>query len=166
MLKDNHEAFCQSYVICWNATTAAKEAGYAKDTAYSQGHRLLQRMDIQIRIEQLKHEANEQFAVTRERVITELGRLAFSDIRKVFGDGRSLKDVTDLDDHTAAAVESIKVVANKERGEVVDHTHEIKLANKGAALDKLAKHFNIYEDHQKSGAGEMHVTIEGKDVGL
>ena len=37
---------------------------------------------------------------------------------------------------------------------------------KDATLDKLAKQYNIYEDHQKSGTGEIHVTIAGKDVDL
>jgi len=167
MLKDQYELFCQEYVANgFNSTQAAISAGYAKSSAYNQGHRILKNPEVQERVEELKFEALEALKVTRERVIEEFARIGLSDVRKLFGKNRSLKDIQELDDETAAAIESIEVVADTVNGDVVSYTHKIKLASKVAALKNLGKHFNIYEDHQKSGQGEMHVHIEGKDASL
>ena len=166
-LDPKHERFCREYVIDYNQTQAAIRAGYAPKSAHVQGSVLMDRIDVMLRVEQLKLEVNTELKVTRERVIEEFARIGLSDIRKVFAKGtRSLEDVQNLDDATAAAIESIEVIANTEKGEVVDYTHKIKLASKVKALENLGKHFNIYEDHQKSSTGEIHVHIEGKDAGL
>lgn len=62
-MNDRQEAFCLRYVVHFNATKAAQEAGYAERTAYQQGYRLLQRQDVQERIaalfEPMKAEAAE-----------------------------------------------------------------------------------------------------------
>lgn len=167
MLNAQHELFCQAYATNgFNATKAAEAAGFSPISSRNQGHRLLQNFDVQLRVEELKLATTTKLQLTRERVIEEFARIGLSDVRKVFGEGRALKNIQDLDDDTAAAVESIEVVANTGDGEEVIYTHKIKLASKVAALKNLGQHFNIYEDHQKSGMGEIHVHIEGKDAEL
>ena len=168
MLDDpRRELFCREYVIDFNAHQAAIRSGYSAKTAYSYASQLMKRMDVQIRIEELKAQVMEKVDLRREDVINEMRRIAFADTRKLFiPGGRNLVDIHDLDDDTAAAVESIEVVANTQQGAVVDYTHKIKMSSKLGALKELGKHFNIYEDHQKSGGGEMHVHIEGMDSKL
>lgn len=39
--------FAIEYIKDWNATQAAKRAGYSETAAYSQGHRLLKNADVQ-----------------------------------------------------------------------------------------------------------------------
>ena len=51
-----HEAFCQEYAACGNATEAAREVGYEYEHAANQGYRLLRRPDIQARLEEIKSE--------------------------------------------------------------------------------------------------------------
>lgn len=165
-LDPKHERFCREYVIDFNATRAATAVGYAPTSSAVTGSRLMDRMDVQLRVEQLKIPITDELIATRENVIRELARLGLSDIRKVFASGRKLVDVTELDDDTAAAVESVEVIANTEDGQVVDYTHKIKMAKKMPALKALGEHFNIFEDHQKSGTGEIHVHIEGKAAKL
>jgi len=65
-LKEKQEKFCQSYVISRNATAAAKEAGYSDRSAYNQGYTLLQRPDIQRRLEELEEEYNTDVDVVSE----------------------------------------------------------------------------------------------------
>ena len=167
MINDpRRERFCQEYVVDFNAVRASIRAGYSERSAYSISNKLMKRMDVQVRIEQLKFPIMNEIKLRREDVINELRRVGFSDVRKLFNDSRGLTDLDCLDDDTAAAIESIEVVANTQRGEVVDYTHKIKMSNKLGALKELAKHFNIYEDHQKAGAGEITVNIEGKDSKL
>lgn len=86
----------------------------------------------------------------REEVISELGHVAFSDIRKLFHVER-LKKISDLDTATAKALKSVKVVAKPgpkdENGEPsIEYVHEYVFWDKLQALDKLAKHHGILND--------------------
>lgn len=45
-MTERQRKFCDSYIICGNATQAAKEAGYSPKTAYSSGQRLLKNAEI------------------------------------------------------------------------------------------------------------------------
>ena len=47
------DTFCLEYAKCGNATEAAKKAGYAEKTAYSQGQRLLKNVEVQNRLQEL-----------------------------------------------------------------------------------------------------------------
>ena len=46
-LTNKQEFFCDEYLVDFNATRAAKVAGYSEKTARSQGQRLLTNVDIQ-----------------------------------------------------------------------------------------------------------------------
>ena len=60
------EKFCQAYVLYRNATESAKIAGYSDVSAHTQGHRLVQRPDIQERIEELEKEIETNIDVVAE----------------------------------------------------------------------------------------------------
>lgn len=61
----NHRqrAFIEHYLICWNATEAARRAGYSERTANEQGARLLANVSVQaaieVRVAELKATADE-----------------------------------------------------------------------------------------------------------
>lgn len=46
-LNEKQKAFCEYYAACFNATEAAKKAGYSQKTAYSIGQRLLKNVETQ-----------------------------------------------------------------------------------------------------------------------
>lgn len=46
-LSPKQRLFVEAYLACWNATEAAKRAGYSEATARQQGSRLLTNVDIQ-----------------------------------------------------------------------------------------------------------------------
>jgi phage terminase small subunit len=86
--------------------------------------------------------------VAADRLLLELARLGFSDIRRIFDGQRRLKRPEDWDDATAAAISSVEVVTrNLGCGEVM-HLYKIRLWSKNDALDKLAKHFGMYEEQR------------------
>lgn len=59
-LNPKQELFISEYLKCFNATKAAKAAGYSEKTAYSQGHELLKNPEIDARVkERLKAAAME-----------------------------------------------------------------------------------------------------------
>lgn len=77
-----YESFCQNYVAHgWNATQAAKDAGYSDKTAYSQGARLLKRVEIQKRIDEIVLEGlGMQREQLKAKVLEEWKAIAFHDV--------------------------------------------------------------------------------------
>lgn len=62
-LSKKQRAFVEHYLRCWNASEAARRAGYSEKTAGQQGSRLLKKVEIQerleARLEEVKMSANE-----------------------------------------------------------------------------------------------------------
>lgn len=90
-LSEKMELFCQRYLIDFNATKAAKEAGYSEDTAYAIGWENLKKPEIQARITELRAEMGNKFNITRERIAQELALIAFGDTKSIFNENGSLK---------------------------------------------------------------------------
>jgi phage terminase small subunit len=53
-LTDKQRRFCEEYVIDWNGTRAAKDAGYSAKTAMEQAHQLLQKTSVKDYIEEIQ----------------------------------------------------------------------------------------------------------------
>mgnify|MGYP000892170392 CR=1 FL=1 len=66
-LTKKQQRFCDEYLIDTNATQAAIRAGYSEKTAYSQGQRLLKKVEVKRYIEeQLERIHNEKIADAQE----------------------------------------------------------------------------------------------------
>lgn len=76
--------FCEEWLIDGNATQAAKRANYKPDNAGQQGHHLLKHPKILRRIEELRHQAALNAAVTPESIIA--GVKALTDTVATLGD--------------------------------------------------------------------------------
>lgn len=142
-LTEKQEGFCQAYLIDFNATKAAKAAGYSENTAYSIGWELLRKPEIQARIEELRKETGDKFNITRERIAQELARIAFGDTRNLFKEDGSLKAPHEWDDDTAAIIASVETEelfegVGRER-EMIGYTKKIKQWEKTKALAQLAQ---------------------------
>ena len=66
MLNEKQEKFSQAYVLHRNATEAAKAAGYASESAYNQGYRLLQKQEVIDRVHELEQELETDVDVIKE----------------------------------------------------------------------------------------------------
>jgi phage terminase small subunit len=75
-LTDKQQVFVEEYLRCWNASEAARRAGYSEKTARQIGEQNLSKLDIQekiqARIAELKMSADE--------VLSRLGEQARGDI--------------------------------------------------------------------------------------
>jgi len=150
--------FVAEYLVDLNATKAATRAGYSEKTAYSVGHELLKKPEIAAALAEAQDAAQKRTGVTTDRVLRELARIGFSDIRKAFTESGHLLNPQDWDDETAASIASIKVITRPE-GETdengkrkVEHVHEVKFWDKNSALEKLAKHLGMFiERHEHTG---------------
>lgn len=143
------EAFVREYLIDLNATQAAIRAGYSPSGASVEGHRLLANAKIAAAIAVGQRERAEKAGVTAERVLAELAKIGFSDIRRLFTPGGNLLPVNDLDDEAAASVASVEVITRKVPGgeaDEVERVAKIKLWDKRAALVDMGKHLGMFTD--------------------
>lgn len=167
--------FVKEYLISGNATQAALAAGYSAKTAYKIGAENLRKPQIASLLEQKQSEIaarqDERLAameLTKERVQREIARIAFFDPRKMFHpDGRP-KDVTELDDDTAACIVGLEVLEEWEgTGEnrvLIGHVKKYKIANKNVAHDQASKILGLYEkDNEQSKSVARVVVVPAKD---
>jgi phage terminase small subunit len=154
MLSPQQLKFVKAYIESHNATEAAIKAGYSKKTAHVQGSRLLKHVEVQQAIQQPIKKATEKLNLTAERVLQEIARLAFFDIRKLVDNTGKPLPLSELDDDTAAAIVGLDVanVGNSEMG--VGEVLKFKLADKKGALEMAAKHLRLLTDK---------VEVTGKD---
>ncbi len=152
-LTEKQKQFCNEYLIDFNATRAYK-AVYSTckkdETARTNSSRMLTKANIQKYIQNEIQEIQNNNKVTKQKVIDELAKIAFSDIRKFYNDSGALKKIKDLDDDTAGAISSIETFEEYEgKGEDREHigdTKKIKLFDKKGALELLGKHLGIFKD--------------------
>jgi phage terminase small subunit len=82
-LTDKQKAFVEKYLVCFNATQAALEAGYSEKTARQQGSRLLSNVDIsekiQQRLDDLKMSADEALLILANQARASIGDYFFTD---------------------------------------------------------------------------------------
>jgi phage terminase small subunit len=71
-LSEKQQLFVNEYLIDFNATKAAIRAGYSEKTAYSQGPRLLDNVEIQKAIEEAREKTIAKLQITREDVLRDL----------------------------------------------------------------------------------------------
>lgn len=142
--------FVEEYLVSLDPKQAALAAGYSKTMAYSKAYQWVSdgkvKPHVFAAVQDAKKARSYRTAVSADRVLTELSRLGFSDVRRLFTETGQLRNVADLDDATAAAIASVEVVTKRsEDGECsVEYVHKYKLWDKNSALDKLMKHLGEY----------------------
>lgn len=136
-LTDKQQRFVEDYLIDLNATQAAIRAGYSKDTAYSQGQRLLKNVEVASAIQEAQNKRSERTQITQDDVI------------------RRLIEIADISTGKKAITET--EIARTEGGVIVgtDVTKtcfEPHAANK--ALELLGKHLGMFKDRVDVTTGD------------
>jgi phage terminase small subunit len=142
-------AFVQEYLIDLNATGAARRAGYSAKTANEQGARLLTNVSVYSHIQAAMKEREKRTHITQDRVLQELARLAFSDLRKAFNDDGTLKKPHDWDDDTAAAMAGVDTSTTAIGGAedpATLTTKKVKVFDKSTALTLAMRHLGMLND--------------------
>ena len=156
-LSPKQRRFVDEYLVDLNATQAAIRAGYSAKTAKQIGSRLLTNVDIAAAIEQAMEARGTRTSVTADKVIKELARLGFSDMRRLMTwgpDGVRLLSSDDLDDDDALAVAEVTETTTKDGGSI-----KLKVHDKQAALVTLGRHLGLFLDKQETRmSGKLEVT--------
>ena len=168
--------FVAEYLISGNATQAAIHAGYSPKTAHVIGLENLKKPVIasllaekQVSIAKRQDERLEAMELTKERIAREIARIAFFDPRKMFhADGRP-KEITELDDDTAAAIVGIEVLeewdGSGENRVLRGYVKKYKVANKNTAHDQAAKILGMYEkDNEQPNAAVAKAMQEANRI--
>ncbi len=152
-LTPKQQKFVDEYLVDLNATQAAIRAGYSEKTARQMATENLSKPNIAKAIEERQKALQEKTGITQERVLAELKNLAFLDIRKLFNDDGSLKNIKDLDDDTAAAVAGLDVYTERGSGDTpaIGTTSKIKLVDKRGSLELLMRHMGMLNDKLNVG---------------
>ena len=149
-LTPKERRFIAEFLVDQNGRQAAIRAGYSERTAAEQASRLLKRSRIQRAVHAALKEIHAKCEVTAERVIAELGRLAFSDVRQLYNESGGLRPIHEWPEDAARAVAGIDtdelfqgVGRDRER---VGETKKVRLWTKNHALETLARHFKLLTD--------------------
>lgn len=176
-LNAKQERFVAEYLIDLNQTQAAIRAGYSPRSAEVQGSRLLSNANIKQAVSEAQAKRSKRTELTQDRVVNELARLGFYDIRKAVRWGEnpggtegenadpnglniypvSLVASENVDDDTAAAITEVSLTAQGVK---------LKMADKRAALESLLKHLGGLPDNDAAPALNINITTAApvKDV--
>ncbi len=145
--------FVEEYLIDRNATRAAKAAGYSERTAYSQGSRLLKKVEVQAAIqEQLR-----QKTMTADEVLTRLTDIARFDVGDIEdGEGGvSLKLAkAKRKTHLLRKVKIRETIGDSGRR---DSSIDVEAYSALDALELLGKYHGLFVDRSE-------VTVQGAKV--
>lgn len=156
-LNNKQRAFIEHYLACWNATQAAREAGYSEKTARAIGAENLTKPDIKAeinrRLSELKADADE--------VLTRLTAHARG----------SMEDLMDLENNlslgAARANGALRLVKKLKEHSWTDkdgeqhRTREVELHDAQAALVQLGRHHKLFVDRtEHTGKDGSAIKVE------
>lgn len=154
-MNDKQALFVAEYRKDLNATQAAIRAGYSAKTAAQQGERLLRNVEISAAVAKSTQQQLDKAELSAVRVLEELRRLSFADIRGLFDSAGNLKPLHELTAEQAACIAGFEVIKkNAEAGDgKTDVVHKIRVIDKTRSLEMLAKHFALLTEKLEHSGG-------------
>jgi phage terminase small subunit len=148
--------FVTEYLIDLNATKSAIRAGYSARTAEKIGQENLRKPEIAAAVREALDARERRTLITADRILRELGRIAFFDPRKVYDEDGNLIPVHRLSDDEAAVIAGIEVIEtiSDDGARVVSRTKKLRFWDKNSALEKAMRHLSLFND-------KLDVTLRG-----
>jgi phage terminase small subunit len=142
-LTELQRRFVDAYLTHGNASAAYRAAGYKARSGWNaHAARLIAKDSIQAALAERRAQLASANDVTPERVIAELALIGFSDLHAyvTWGPaGVTLRDSSTLDASARRAVSEVAQTISQGGGSL-----KFKLHSKTDALDKLARHLDLY----------------------
>ena len=147
-LSCRQKRFIDEYLIDLNGTQAALRVGYAKSGARFAASRLLRHPIVIDAIAHEMQEREQRTQITQDRVLQELARIAFFDIRSLYREDGTLKNPAELDDDAAAVLSGMDVVetASGRRRRVSVSVKKARTVDKNTALTNVMRHLGMMKD--------------------
>lgn len=155
--------FVSEYVKLPNATRAAIKAGYAKKAANREGSRLLSNVVIKSAIEAAQAQLAAKSGITAQRVLEELSRIAFADLRGLFDDDGKLKPIHELPEDLARALAGVEVTRERtiRKGEdetTSEYVSKVRSWDKPKTLELVMKHLGMLKEKVEH-SGEIATSV-------
>ena len=142
-LTEKEKNFCHEYCVDWNASRAARVAGYSEKTATEIGHQNLLKLHIKQYLDFVKHDYEFLCGISKTKQLQELHKMAFSSIAHLHDTWITLKEFESLTDDQKASIESIDYkieTRSTDEGDQIDVKYiKIKLHSKQSALAEINK---------------------------
>ena len=175
-LTDKQRAFCLHYCTHWNATKAAKQAGYSEKTAQEISSENLSKPIIQAYIKHIQSDIAAAAGVSALRNLMELTKIAYTnptDIRESWG---QLKDWESIPDDVKAGIAEVVTVSKvlrrvgggdeseDENSGLVQtlETVKVKMHDKLKALDMINRMLG-YNEQQDDDTGSFTISFKKKN---
>lgn len=168
-LNPRQRRFAAEYLIDLNATQAAIRAGYSKKTARQIGEENLSKPDIHAEIQRRMKARESRTEITQDRVLKELARIGFSDIRKAVKWGETMLRVADSESGQTEPYHGVALISSEE---IDDDTAaaiaevsegpkgiKVKFHDKKGALVEMGRHLGMF-------APKGHADLDGENKRL
>jgi phage terminase small subunit len=136
-LSERERRFALAYLACANASEAARRIGIGARLARGAGFRLLHRPRVAAFLEQERAALTERARIDADRVLNELGRIAFADMRAIADwsqDDVAVKPAAAISAEASAAIAELRLKPGRKGLRT-----KIKLHSKPQALARLAR---------------------------
>ena len=151
------QRFIDEYLVDLNATQAAIRAGYSPKRADQIGHENLGKPDISAAIAEARNKITDRLGVTRERVLQELARIAFFDIKDIFDEQGRLLPTSEIPEDARRALGGLTLEELVRQGQegagdlmLPGTLKKVRIVDKLRALEMLMKYLGMFEkDNQQ-----------------
>jgi phage terminase small subunit len=138
---DRQRIFIDEYLACWNASEAARRAGYSRRSAGSIGHENLKKPEIQAAIEARLAEKH----ISADEVLAMLADIAHADMREFVRVNRAGEPIG-FNLRPGRPLHLVKKVSVTDRGT------SIELYDRLTALIKIGEYHKLFvQQHELSG---------------
>ncbi|MBN3779801.1 terminase small subunit [Burkholderia sp. Ac-20345] len=153
-LTAKQQRFVDEYLCDLNASAAARRAGYSAKTAAAIAAENLTKPNVANAITAAMKARGDRTRITQDRVLRELARIAFFDIRRLYNADGTLKRPDQLDDEAAAGLAGVDVVeqmtysadGDGELTATPTLTKKAKVFDKTTALTLAMRHLGMLND--------------------
>lgn len=161
-LTDRQQRFVDSYLMCWNASEAARQAGYSKKTAGVIGYENLKkpqiRAAIDVRLAEMRMSANEVLARLTAQASGSLAPFVQTKGEDVWVDLTT--DEANANLHLLKEIETERRRYGKKDDPVEEFKVKIKIHDPQAALVQLGRYHKLFAErveHAGTDGGPIQV---------
>lgn len=161
-LTDRQKRFIDAYLTCWNASEAARQAGYSKKTARSTGAENLTKPDIRAaidaRLAEKQMSANEVLARLSSHASGSLTPFVQTSGENVYIDLTSDEAKANL--HLIKEIETERRTYGKEDNPVEEFKVKLKIHDPQAALVQLGRYHKLFTDKVEVEGASILVKVD------
>lgn len=149
-LTPKQELFCLEYIKDFNATRAAKAAGYSENSASEIGNENLRKPQIKDALQQMVRESFDELSISKERILKEQRNLAFTtpfEHEELMDKELDIEEFKNLPRHIKACIKDVDV--RKIYDKDGNHTETLlkpRFYDRQKALETLMRYQSMFND--------------------